>query len=168
MAAFRVCPMSEIEAAHLCGWTYPPPYSMYDLEPGDEAMFLDPNLNYRAVRDGDALAGFACYGEDAQVIGGRYAEAALDIGCGMDPARVGHGQGAAFVAAILDYACATWAPALLRLSVATFNRRAIAVYRRAGFRAVECFVGTTRGGTATFQTMTRPAVTVPTATSPRR
>lgn len=156
-AAFRVGPMTEGDAACICGWTYPVPYAMYDLEPGDVGMLMDPELHYHAVYAGAALAGFACYGEDAQVIGGRYVEAALDIGCGMDPARVGQGQGGAFVAAIVDYACATWHPAVLRLSVATFNHRAIAVYRRAGFHAIGRFLGTTRGGTATFQTMLRRA-----------
>lgn len=152
---FWVGPMTEDAAVCICGWTYPAPYAMYDLEAGDVAMLMDPELHYHAVYAGPILAGFACYGEDAQVIGGRYPNAALDIGCGMDPARVGQGQGGAFVAAIIDYACTTWRPGLLRLSVATFNHRAIAVYRRAGFHAIGCFVGTTRGGTATFQTMVR-------------
>ena len=47
--------------------------------------------------------------------------------------------GAAFVRAVLAFGAATFAPDRFRLTVASFNERAIRVYERAGFRAVAAF-----------------------------
>jgi ribosomal-protein-alanine N-acetyltransferase len=84
-------------------------------------------------------------------------QSALDVGLGLRPDLVGRGLGLAFVEAGLDFAHETFAPASYRLSVATFNRRAIAVYERAGFRATRSFIQHTNGGDHEFVAMTRPA-----------
>lgn len=158
MGRYLVTRMTLGYAQAITRWRYQPPFSLYDLEPGDEAMLLDPELRYHAVlgRSG-GLAGFACFGDDAQVIGGSYADGALDIGFGMAPELTGHGHGEAFVQAICSYAWRSLNAGCLRLSVATFNQRAVTVYRRLGFRSEHCFVGTTRHGALSFVIMTRPA-----------
>ncbi|WP_337946931.1 GNAT family N-acetyltransferase [Rossellomorea marisflavi] len=66
----------------------------------------------------------------------------------MNPAFTGKGTGAAFTAFILkEIRRDTSLP--IRLSVATFNNRAIAVYEKLGFRKVDDF----RTRSAEFITM---------------
>lgn len=155
---YRFTPLAPPHAAAIVRWRYEPGLSLYDLAESDLAWLLAPELNYYAALDGDgALAGFACFGDDAQVAGGHYGGEALDIGFGLAPERTGRGEGRAFVSAVCDFAAGRWRAPLLRLSVATFNRRAISVYRHLGFRPTDCFVGSTRHGSLLFMTMVRAA-----------
>ena len=66
-------------------------------------------------------------------------EPALDVGLGMRPDLTGRGLGEEFVHAGLRFARETYSPPAFRLTVATFNQRAIRVYERAGFETVETF-----------------------------
>lgn len=104
-------------------------------------------------------AGFICFGAEAQVSGARdaglYRAEALDIGLGLRPDLTGRGLGDAFVAACIDHALRTRQPAVLRLAVATFNARAIAVYERADFRTIGRCASPVRGRPVPFVVMTR-------------
>ncbi len=115
-----------------------------------------------------AVAGFVCFGVQAQVSGARdaglYAEDALDIGLGLRPDLTGQGLGKTFFAACLDHAIQTRQPATLRLAVASFNTRAIAVYRRAGFRPVATCESPVRGRPVEFLVMVRNATGTPSPT----
>ena len=106
---------------------------------------LQPRFAYHSVYDerGD-LTGYFCFGEDAQVAAGKRlglyeVEPALDVGLGMRPDLTGMGLGEEFVHAGLRFARETYSPPAFRLTVATFNQRAIRVYERAGFEIVERF-----------------------------
>ena len=105
------------------------------------------------------VAGFVCFGNEAQISGARdaglYAQDALDIGLGLRPDLTGQGLGGAFFAACLDHAVRTRQPTALRLAVATFNTRAIAVYRRAGFHTVARCQSPVRGRSVEFVIMVR-------------
>ncbi|HET8626173.1 MAG TPA: GNAT family protein, partial [Thermomicrobiales bacterium] len=81
----------------------------------------------------------------------------LDVGLGMRPDLTGRGLGLAFVRAGLDFARARFAPRRFRLSVAAFNRRAIAVYERAGFRREGAIVVDGPDGGREFAIMSRDA-----------
>ncbi len=106
-----------------------------------------------------APAGFVCFGSEAQVSGARdaglYVDAALDIGLGLRPNLTGQRVGAAFFAACVDHAIQTRHPTGLRLAVATFNTRAITVYRQAGFRPVATRQSPVRGRQVEFVIMVR-------------
>lgn len=154
----RLRPIAPAEAVAACRWRYPPPFDYYDLRDEDIEMLLAPDLNYHAGVDGGGrLLGVACFGEDAQVVGGDYGQPALDIGMGLAPGLVGRGLGTAFVRAIVAHGAESFAPPLLRLSVATFNMRARSVFVKCGFTRTGSFLGTSRHGSREFWIMTRPA-----------
>lgn len=154
-AAFHFKPLSQANAEAISLWHYPEPFSFYDWaeDPDDLAELLDPALRgdaYFAVEDraGDLIGFFSFKRRDART---------LQIGLGLHPERTGQGLGEPFLRAGLDYARSRFEPAQFVLSVATFNRRAITVYERAGFTAGRVFMHSTNGGDWEFVEMRRPA-----------
>ena len=81
----------------------------------------------------------------------------LDIGLGLRPDLTGRGLGHDFVTFGLDFARSAFAPPAFRLLVATFNRRAIRVYEKVGFRPVRTFVTLTKRGQCEWLEMIREA-----------
>ena len=53
----------------------------------------------------------------------------------------------------LQFAQSRFKPAAITLSVATFNKRAIALYKQIGFKELETFNQTTNGGSYEFVKM---------------
>ena len=150
--------MDEASARRIQAWHYDGPYALYDIGPSKEALqaFLDPQNAYHAIDDGaGGLVAYACFGPDARVRGGDYEADALDVGLGLRPDLTGHGHGLALVEAILDFARGAFAPTAFRLTVAAFNQRALCVYERAGFQAVQTFAHTGNG--KLFVVLVRPA-----------
>jgi len=146
--------MSHADAEAIAAWRYPDEYSFYDLtsDPHDLAEILDPHARageYVAVDGDGALIGFFQYK--------RIDDAGLDIGLGLHPDWTGKGLGSAFLEAGLDYARRRFGPEQFTLSVASFNRRAITVYERAGFAVVRVFDHRTGGREWEFIEMCRPA-----------
>ncbi len=163
--AYTFSLLTDEQARAIAAWRYDPPYDFYnsDADPADLEELLDCRNPYYAVIDHQgAMIGFLCFGETARVLAGLTAGAyddpdALDIGLGLRPDLTGQGHGFAFVEAGLDFARATFRPRLFRLSVAAFNRRAIRVYERAGFRPIRTFINGTNGDDTRFVVMVRPA-----------
>ena len=150
-------PMTDTDAVAVSGWRYDVPYSVYNGDPRGIATLLDPRNAYYTVRSEDrGLIGMCCFGPDARVPGARYDDAALDVGLGMRPDLTGQRLGLALVNAILDFGRETYHPAAFRLTVATFNRRAITVYERAGFRPGRVFMSS-GANPIEFVQMTREA-----------
>ncbi len=137
-------PIDEVAAWIIVHWHYEPPYDYYNT-PAEEIEaavrnMLDPANAYHIISDEHGyLVGSCCFGEDAQVSGGDYQLDALDIGLGMRPDLTGQGRGAAFFAAICEFAQRQFHPRHLRLTVASFNKRARHTYERAGFLQIQRF-----------------------------
>jgi [ribosomal protein S18]-alanine N-acetyltransferase len=153
-AAFDFRPLTQADAEAISRWHYPEPFSFYDWaeDPWDLAELLDPAARgdaYFAVEDtaGDLVGYFSFKVRD---------ERTLRIGLGLRPDRTGQGLGGAFLRAGLDFARSRFEPAQFVLAVATFNRRAITVYERAGFTSVRVFMHSTNGGDWEFVEMRRP------------
>lgn len=149
MTRYRFEPMTADAAERIAEWAYPEPYSFYDMtaDPDDLAEFLDPESwpdTYFAVREGDDLVGFFSFEAD---------DGAVVVGLGMHPDRTGGGRGGAFVRAGLEFAGERYTPSEFRLSVATFNGRAIAVYERVGFEGVGTRTVEANGGEHEFLDM---------------
>jgi RimJ/RimL family protein N-acetyltransferase len=149
MSAFRFNPPTASDARAILGWRYEGIYAAYNANPTrlDEgiATLLDPLNHYLAARRADGtLVGFCCFGTEARVPGGDYADPpALDVGLGLRPDLTGGGLGVPFVQAILDEGRRRHDPPRFRLTVAEFNERARRVYARVGFRPLALF---RRGG----------------------
>jgi [ribosomal protein S18]-alanine N-acetyltransferase len=135
--------MSQADAEAIAAWRYPDGYSFYDWtsDPDDLAELLDPRRRgdeYVAVEsEGGALIGFYQYK--------RPHDTSIEIGLGLHPGWTGRGLGRSFLEAGLDYGRRRFAPERFTLSVASFNRRAITVYERAGFVTIRVFNHRTNG-----------------------
>ncbi|MBT4162471.1 MAG: GNAT family N-acetyltransferase [Gammaproteobacteria bacterium] len=137
--------MEERDARDILRWRYTTPYDFYDPPDDDRqdyyvSQFLKPELMFHAIVDAeDRFVGYCSYGLDGQVPGGDYSEDALDIGLGMRPEFTGQGRGAAFFNIILDHGIKILVPDKVRLTVASFNRRAMRLYENFGFIEVDEF-----------------------------
>jgi len=161
---YQFAPLMEEQARAIGAWRYDPPYDLYNIGGEDDLReLLDQDTPYYAATDERGeLVGFLCFKTAAQTLSGLLAGAyadhdALDIGLGMRPDLTGRGHGLDFMNAGLAFARETFAPASFRLSVATFNLRAVKVYERAGFRPDRAFTHTAAGDAYEFMTMVRPA-----------
>jgi [ribosomal protein S18]-alanine N-acetyltransferase len=158
---FTLTPITRADAQAISRWRYDGPYVVYNGNPASVASLLQPRYLYHSVHDGHGeLVGYFCFGEDARVSAGRRTglydrEDALDVGLGMRPDLTGRGLGEEFVRAGLQFADETYSPPAFRLTVATFNRRAIRVYERAGFERVETFGATRLNGEREWLLMRR-------------
>jgi ribosomal-protein-alanine N-acetyltransferase len=146
--------MDDADAREISGWRYEPPYDFYDAtaDPDDLAELLDPERRrgvYFSVLDGENdLIGFFQFEKK---------DGTVDVGLGLRPSLTGKGLGAEFVMSGLAFAGERFSPERFTLSVATFNRRAIGVYERAGFRRGEVYLHETNGGEHEFVRMEREA-----------
>ena len=158
---FTLTPITSVDAQAISRWRYDGPYAVYNGSPASIETLLEPRYLYHSVHDDRGeLVGYFCFGEDARVSAGRQSglydhEDALDVGLGMRPDLTGRGLGERFVRAGLQFADANYSPPMFRLTVATFNRRAIRVYERAGFEPVETFGATRLNGEKEWLLMRR-------------
>jgi [ribosomal protein S18]-alanine N-acetyltransferase len=160
---FTLESITRDDAQAISRWRYGEPYSVYDGDPTSINSLLEPRFKYHSVYDERGeLVGYFCFGEDARVSAGRRLgvyehEPALDVGLGMRPDLTGRGLGVAFVHAGLGFAKEAYSPPAFRLTVATFNHRAIRVYEKVCFEGVETFGAPTRDGGRQWLLMRREA-----------
>lgn len=133
---FTIEPMDRGGALEIAGWRYDPPYDFYNSDDSSVGELLDGT--YFKILESGLLIGYCCFGRSAIVPAGlplgAYPEtAALDVGLGMTPKLTGNGKGQDFVGAILAFARTAFRATSFRLTVASFNKRAIAVYKKMGF-----------------------------------
>ncbi|MFO1444088.1 GNAT family N-acetyltransferase [Bacillus sp. Bva_UNVM-123] len=130
--------INEKLAIDILTWKYEPPYDFYNNEVNAEAIkeMLDTPYHIVADQKGE-LVGFYCYGTSAQVPSGSqfgaYEEDFIDIGIGMNPHLTGKGNGSNFFSFILQHIQTSFPQKCIRLTVATFNKRAIHLYEKLGF-----------------------------------
>src|SRR6266700_8383704 len=107
------------------------------------AINADPANGFFALTDGGRLIGFRSFGADGQVPGGQYDDSALDTGGGLRPELTGRGLGRPVIAAGLEFGRQRFAPDAFRVTVASFNTRALRVVTSLGFHLASPFNATT-------------------------
>lgn len=148
--------MDEAMATDILDWQYDKPYDFYNNEQTEDAMNEILDGSYYTIVDGsNALIGFFCMGADAKVPAGNqfgvYDEDLVDMGVGMNPNLVGKGNGFEFCTYVIQFIRQQPNNPSIRLTVATFNERAIHLYKKLGFVAEKNF---STGSTA-FMTMVK-------------
>lgn len=155
---FRVIGKDQAQA--ILSWCYASPYDFYNFKPethhSDLSYMLDPkNAFFAILNEHKTLEGFCSFGKDGQVLGGSYEAPALDIGFGLRPDLTGKGKGRGYAESVVEYGVSRYRAIFLRVTVATFNQRALRVWRYLNFEPAETFVSPNSG--TEFVTMTREA-----------
>ena len=150
----HVAPLTRTHALDICTWRYASPYECYDMTGADPDWLLNPEARFHALLKGDQLVGFRSFGPDGQVPGWDYDDHALDTGGGLRPQLVGRGLGRHAIAAGLAFGRTRFEPQAFRVTVASFNTRALRTVGKLGFRRVGQFNATTDG--RRFEVLIRP------------
>lgn len=146
--------MTAAYADQIVTWRYPAPYQCYDMTSASAAFIANPLSGFYVLTDADDLIGFRSFGADGQVPGGEYDSSALDTGGGLRPDLTGKGLGRQAIATGLEFGRREFAPAAFRVTVASFNERALRVIRALGFRQVGSFAALTDG--RSYELLVRP------------
>ncbi|CAM3603261.1 GNAT family N-acetyltransferase [Nocardioides zeicaulis] len=152
--SLQVVPLTRAHAVDICAWRYDPPLDRYDMTGADPDGLLDPSAGFHALVADDVLVGFRSFGHDGRVPGWAYDDTALDTGGGLRPDLVGRGLGRPAIAAGLAYGRERFSPAAFRVTVASFNTRALRVVESLGFSRVGRFDATHDG--TSFDVLVRP------------
>jgi ribosomal-protein-alanine N-acetyltransferase len=151
---WRFTPMNEHDAHTIAQWYYEDIYAFYDMDhvPEDREELLNPEnwkgMYYSVLNECNELIGFFSFHQEHDTI---------IIGLGLRPDHTGKGLGREFVQAGLEFGKHQFRPVRFRLSVATFNQRAIRAYEQLGFTPDKVFMQQTNGGEYEFLQMTKPA-----------
>lgn len=143
--------MTQKQAEEIAtNWHYNGKYSFYDMDADQEDLeeFLDAekrNESYFIVIKDKEVIGFYSFNQ--------ITEDTIDIGLGMKPDLTGNGYGLDFLKEGLEFAKSKYNPKEITLSVATFNQRAIRVYKKVGFKEAGTFVQVTNGSSFEFLKM---------------
>jgi [ribosomal protein S18]-alanine N-acetyltransferase len=138
--------MTPAYAADISTWRYPAPYDCYDMTGAEAGFLADPASGFFALLDDSGeLIGFRSFGADGQVPGWTYDESALDTGGGLRPDRTGLGLGRPAIATGLAFGRDRFVPGAFRVTVASFNARALRVVTGLGFAEVAEFAASTDG-----------------------
>ena len=124
----------------LVKWKYEKPFDLYNIE--YSPMIVDEFLNgeyYSILDENNKLIAFSCFGKSAQVSTeesnkyyNKYPKY-IDIGLGLNPNLCSKGIGESLVNLIIDFGRKELGYEYFRLTVASFNERAMKVYERVGF-----------------------------------
>lgn len=132
---FRSLSTSDAEA--ISRWRYADEWSAYDIP--DESMessvkyMTDPGNRFFGAYEGEELVGFCSIGTDGQVPGGAYDGSATDVGFGVRPDLVGNHGGVMFLRSVIGFVGPEIGGGSLRVTIASWNERALRAARGAGF-----------------------------------
>lgn len=135
---FRIPTKCDVE--DILKWEYEGIYSFYNNSIDKEKVewiksFIDSDNNFSIYSEHDDLVGNCSF---------YYIEEFFCVGVQMRPDITGKGFGTEFVKSVIDFGKQKYNFSYIDLTVAKFNKRAIKIYERLGFKVVEEFVNTIR------------------------
>ncbi|BAH42286.1 MULTISPECIES: GNAT family N-acetyltransferase [Brevibacillus] len=149
--AYKFSILTQEQAENIAfNWHYDGEYSFYDMEADKEDLdeFLNPeergDSTFAVTKENELFAFLSI---------SKVTDRIFDIGLGMRPDLTGKGNGIEFVRAGINFIQSEFKPEKITLSVATFNQRAIKLYRKVGFKDVKTFMQDTNGSTFEFLKM---------------
>lgn len=133
------------DAKKISAWSYPKPYELYSFDGSVDVISELLGGEYKSVYSDKELFGYCCIGKSAQVpikesVESYNALDAIDVGLGMKPCNTARGLGREFVDFILSCVRRDYPSRIIRLTVASFNKRAIKVYSSLGFKKTHEFI----------------------------
>lgn len=137
--------MNRAYAVETIKWRYTPPYDFYNNQLTEENIKERLDGSYYVLIHSDMrdTFGYYCTGKSAQVPSGNqygaYEQSYIDIGLGMNPLYIGKGNGYGFCTEIINYIKDTHHSKPIRLTVASFNKKAVHLYKTLGFRFDQSF-----------------------------
>lgn len=152
--------MDKEKAKEICSWKYTSPYNAYNIPSTEESLTELLNSSYYvAVDENNELVGFYYFGKCAQVSSGREFGAyrdtnVVDIGLGLRPDLCGKGNGLEFLRKCTVLGETLYSNKNFRITLPTFNKRAITVCKQFGFKAEDSFEIISKGNKASYITMT--------------
>lgn len=127
-----VRPLMDQDAEVIRAWHYPGPYGVYDIPSHGPLPSTDDG--YWAVVDkDDIVVGYLKIGDSARVTGVAPRDDTVDMYVGLDPARVGRGDGKRLANAALAWLGQQHPGKKLRSAIHSWNIRALRVFRHYDF-----------------------------------
>lgn len=126
------------EANEIINWRYDGIYSYYDIEEHEEEYLY--KTNYYSSWDEKGVSGFFCTGYEATIdteCEFSYDDEYLDIAFGLRPDLCGKGLGEDYIRSIMEYLNKEKDYESFRLTVGSFNSRAIKLYKKLGFKILK-------------------------------
>lgn len=133
---YDVVPFTENDAREVCKWKYEGEYSVYNYPEWDECVkrqiaFTDEairkNEYYKVLKSGQMLGYFRLEKTDQ----------AIELSVGIQPDKCGGGNGDMLINLALAKISELYSGEKIILTVRPFNKRAIRVYEKAGFKVVK-------------------------------
>ncbi|WP_061994354.1 GNAT family N-acetyltransferase [Clostridium sp. ATCC 25772] len=132
---FNFRPMDNKYAKEILNWHYDKEYSFYDMEFDSEDLeefLMNMKRNYWenkfvVLNKNENLIGIFSY---------EFKDNVMEIGLGLKPNLTGKGIGESYIRAGIEYGKNKFKynKNIIKLAVASFNKRAIKVYERLGFK----------------------------------
>lgn len=128
--------MNEEEAKQVCTWKYPGELAIYNFsdwekckERGWDIAYASQRENtyFSAFKDGEYFAFFHIMDRGDHI----------ELGVGMKPGKCGKHNGLPLMKLAVERIRELYPEKIIRLSVLTFNKRAVACYESAGFRILK-------------------------------
>lgn len=145
-------------AQKIADWNYASPYDIYNMDGKKEAIEEILSNDYYIYSYKDILIGYFCFGNAAQVPNNEKNiyndEDYLEIGIGLNPQFCDSGKGYNFFSKAIKVGTELYEQKKFRLTVAQFNKRAIKVYKKYGFREKSNFITQRQDESIEFITMT--------------
>jgi ribosomal-protein-alanine N-acetyltransferase len=150
--SYKFIEMNNQYSKEIIDWHYDGNYSFYDMRADQEDLeeFMDssnwPNKYFAVVDKNDELTGFFSFS---------FSNGKMSIGLGMKPSLTGIGLGEEFINMGIMFGIKhfSYTNDYITLDVASFNKRAIKVYERIGFKVIDYYNQNTNGGEYEFVRM---------------